>query len=139
MADRISVQRRSENMSRIRATGTKPELLVRRYLTALGIHFRCNVAGLPGRPDIVVNRAKTVVFVHGCFWHRHAGCPLATTPSSNAEFWKEKFQQNVVRDHKASLQLRQTGWRVQTIWTCQLGKWGPLESTAFELLAELDR
>ncbi len=138
MVDNISSQRRSANMSRIRAAGTKPELFVRHYLAALGIHFRSNVAGLPGRPDIVVRRARTIVFVHGCFWHRHTDCPLATTPSSNIEFWSKKFERNMERDRMVVDRLTESGWRVQTLWTCQLCDWGPLESAIFELLAAID-
>src|SRR5579871_5380751 len=98
MADIVSQARRSEMMSRIRGKGTKPELLVRCAAHRLGRRFRLHVRDLPGKPDLVFRRSKVALFVHGCFWHRHAGCPYCYTPKSNVQFWQEKFRKNVERD-----------------------------------------
>ena len=107
-------------MSGIRARNTKPELLVRRFLHAKGFRFRINVRSLPGSPDLVLPRWKTVIFVHGCFWHRHPGCVLAYTPKSRQAFWLEKFEKNVVRDAAAISALKDTGWHVIVVWECSL-------------------
>jgi len=119
MADRISPSRRSLNMSRIRARDTGPELAVRRRLHAAGFRFRLDVRDLPGRPDIVLPRYRTVVFVHGCFWHRHPGCPYAAQPKTRQEFWEQKFVSNVERDRRAQRELREVGWCVEVVWECQ--------------------
>jgi len=110
---------RSRMMSGIRGRNTKPELIVRSYLHRAGLRFRLH-AKLPGKPDLVLPRHRTAVFVHGCFWHRHEGCRYATTPASNVEFWQEKFAGNVRRDARAKQQLEELGWHVQVIWACQL-------------------
>lgn len=110
---------RSRMMSGIRGRNTKPELIVRSYLHRAGLRFRLH-AKLPGKPDLVLPRHRTAVFVHGCFWHRHEGCRYATTPASNVEFWQEKFAGNVRRDARAKQQLEELGWHVQAIWACQL-------------------
>lgn len=120
MVDRLSPEKRSWNMGRIRGKNTKPEKLVRSLLHAAGLRFRLHGKGLPGRPDIVLPGRRSVVFVHGCFWHRHAGCVNATTPSNNAKFWRAKFAENVSRDVRNVAQLRSAGWRVYTIWECQV-------------------
>jgi len=105
-------------MSRIRSRDTGPELLVRSALHRAGYRFRLHRKDLPGRPDIVLPKYHTVVFVHGCFWHRHKGCKLAYTPKSRVAFWKKKFQSNVDRDRRKARALRQLGWHVITIWEC---------------------
>lgn len=107
-------------MAGIRGTDTKPERLVRSWLHRQGLRFRLHKAGLPGRPDIVLARYKTAVFVHGCFWHRHPRCRYATTPASNARFWAAKFQQNMTRDRRNAVELRKLGWKVRIIWECQV-------------------
>lgn len=107
-------------MSGIRARDTKPELLVRRFLHANGLRFRLNVRSLPGSPDLVLHRWKTVIFVHGCFWHRHPGCRLAYTPKSRQAFWLEKFEKNVARDAEAISALKVAGWQVIIVWECTL-------------------
>lgn len=112
---------RSRMMSGIRGKDTKPELVVRSYLHRAGLRFRLH-ARLPGRPDLVFPKYRTVVFVHGCFWHRHKNCALATTPSSNVAFWLEKFDGNVLRDETVKKQLKALGWTVHTIWSCQLSQ-----------------
>ncbi|MGP1308875.1 MAG: very short patch repair endonuclease [Phycisphaerales bacterium] len=120
MADRLSTEYRSWNMSRIRGKDTKPELLVRSLIHRMGYRFRLHVAGLPGKPDVVLPRLRTVIFVHGCFWHRHAGCPKAYTPKSRTEFWQRKFDCNVERDQAAVDALSAMEWRVLTVWECEL-------------------
>jgi len=106
-------------MSGIRGKDTKPELYVRSALHRAGLRFRLQ-AKLPGRPDIVLAKYKAAVFVHGCFWHRHARCRFSTTPSSNATFWLNKFESNTLRDKRAKRQLRRLGWTVTVVWSCQL-------------------
>lgn len=109
-------------MSRIRGKNTKPELQLRSLLHASGLRFRLHHPGLPGRPDIVLPKYKTAIFVHGCFWHRHADCPYATTPKTRPEFWAAKFEATVARDAEKSGLLRSSGWRVITVWECELKK-----------------
>jgi DNA mismatch endonuclease, patch repair protein len=120
MADFLSPAERSERMSRIRGQHTKPELAVRRLLHAAGFRFRLHVADLAGRPDIVLPKYQTVIFVHGCFWHRHGGCPVASNPKSNREFWETKFDMNVRRDKRNQANLRRLGWHVFVVWECQV-------------------
>ena len=117
--DTISKQRRSWNMSRIRGGDTKPEMAVRSVFHHLGYRFRLHRKDLPGRPDIVLPKHRTVVFVHGCYWHRHPGCKLAYTPKSRADFWTAKFHENVERDGRQQRDLRALGWRVVVIWECE--------------------
>jgi DNA mismatch endonuclease (patch repair protein) len=111
-------------MSRIRGKDTTPEMAVRSALHRLGYRFRLHGKGLPGRPDIVMPRYRTVVFVHGCFWHRHAGCRNCTTPTNNRDFWVAKLAGNAARDKKHALALRRLGWRVMVVWECQTEKAG---------------
>lgn len=111
---------RSRNMAAIRDRNTSPELKVRSLLHGLGYRFRLHRRDLPGSPDIVLPRYRTVVFVHGCFWHRHPGCRYTTTPKTRAEFWARKFEQNMERDERQQLQLREMGWSVMVIWECEL-------------------
>lgn len=120
MADVHSPRQRSFNMSCIRGKDTKPEKLLRSLLHRAGFRFRKNVSRLPGKPDIVLPRHRAVVLVHGCYWHRHPGCRFATTPASNRDFWTEKFAGTVERDRRAEAALQALGWRVFTIWECEL-------------------
>ena len=120
MADFLTPVERSQRMSRIRSKDTRPELALRKILHGLGLRYRLHGAGLPGRPDLVLPRYKVVVFVHGCFWHRHPGCNIATTPKSNTLFWTTKFQKNVARDRRAVSELKELGWRVLVVWECEL-------------------
>jgi len=106
-------------MSRIRGTDTTPERLVRSALHRLGFRFRLSKSRLPGRPDVVLPRHRTVVFVHGCFWHRHRDCRFAYTPKSNLRFWERKFAENVERDRRTTRKLRSLGWKVVTVWECE--------------------
>ncbi|MBM3298455.1 MAG: DNA mismatch endonuclease Vsr [Deltaproteobacteria bacterium] len=107
-------------MAAIRCKDTSPELRVRRLLHHLGYRFRLHRQDLPGSPDIVLPKHRTVVFVHGCFWHRHPGCRYTTTPKARADFWANKFEQNIRRDHRQQQQLREMGWSVMVIWECEL-------------------
>ena len=120
MVDFLSPSERSERMSRNRSSNTAPEVALRRAMHAIGLRFRLHSKGLPGKPDIVLPRHRTVIFVHGCFWHRHSGCKIATTPKTNTEFWEEKFYRNVVRDARTREQLEGLGWRVIVVWECEL-------------------
>ena len=122
MTDRISKERRSWNMSRIKGKDTKPEKQLRSLLHLAGFRFRLHRPGLPGRPDIVLPKYRSVVFVHGCYWHRHKGCPNTTTPKSRTEFWDKKFKETVKRDEKKAKELKQSGWNVITVWECELDK-----------------
>ncbi len=118
--DTLTKEKRSWNMSRIRSKDTAPELTVRSLLHRNGFRFRLHVKDLPGKPDIVLPKYKTVIEVRGCFWHRHPGCKIATTPSTNTEFWQKKFAQNVARDKENEEKLKQLGWNVIIIWSCEL-------------------
>ncbi len=119
MADRISEEKRSWNMSRIKGSDTKPEIAVRSFLHRQGLRFRVNDKNLPGKPDIVLKKYRTIVFVDGCFWHRHTGCKFAYTPKSRIEFWNEKFKSNVKRDKKVNTMLKEQSWNVVRIWQCE--------------------
>lgn len=119
MADVVDAATRSRMMSAIRGKDTGPEMLVRRYLHACGLRYRLHQRRLTGRPDLVFPGHRTVVFVHGCFWHRHPGCPLASTPATRSEFWADKFAQNVARDQANVAALVSMGWQVLTIWECE--------------------
>lgn len=120
MPDVHTPEQRSYNMSRIRNKNTKPEELVRKYLFSQGFRYRKNVARLPGKPDIVLPKYKTVIFVNGCFWHGHNGCQYFVWPKNNAEFWKTKIEENIRRDKIAVEKLEQMGWKVVVIWECEL-------------------
>ena len=119
MADIVDKATRSRMMASIRGKNTKPEVLLRRCLHADGIRFRLH-AKLPGTPDLAFRRFGAVCFVHGCFWHQHRGCSLATTPTTRPEFWQAKFHANVERDRLAKQKLLETGWRVAIVWECAL-------------------
>ena len=108
-------------MSGIRGKDTKPELEVRRFLHRLGFRYRIHDKRLPGHPDIVLPRYRTVVFVHGCFWHQHPGCKLAAKPGTNVEFWRDKLRGNVERDARSMQRLSELGWRSVTVWECETG------------------
>jgi DNA mismatch endonuclease, patch repair protein len=120
MVDTISEERRSWNMSRIKGRNTGPELRLRSLLHRAGFRFRLHAKDLPGKPDIVLPKYHTAIFVHGCFWHRHEGCRNATTPSTRTEFWQDKFDANVERDRRNRAALERAGWTVITVWECDL-------------------
>ncbi|MDR1855700.1 MAG: DNA mismatch endonuclease Vsr [Desulfovibrio sp.] len=119
MADVVDRATRSRIMAAIKGRDTGPEMLVRRFLHGRGLRYRLHDRRLPGRPDLVLPGLRTVVFVSGCFWHRHEGCPRTTMPKSNVGFWEEKFRRNVERDVRNQAALRDMGWRVIVIWGCE--------------------
>lgn len=121
MADNHSKEVRSRNMSRIRSTDNKPEEIVRKFLFSQGFRYRKNDKKLPGKPDIVLPKYRTVVFVNGCFWHKH-DCPRFVWPSSNQDYWRPKILGNMERDKKNVEQLRSQGWNVIVVWECELKK-----------------
>ena len=123
-------------MSRIRSSNTKPELLVRKFLHAQGFRYRLNVKTLPGKPDIVLPKYKTVIFVHGCFWHGHADCKYFKIPKTRTQWWTDKINTNKVNDTKAVKALKKDGWKVIEIWECNL-KLLELEKTLQSLLKKL--
>ena len=120
MTDIVSEEQRSYIMSRVPSKDTKPELLVRSFLHRSGFRFRIHGKKLPGRPDLVLAKHQTVVFVHGCFWHRHTGCAKATMPATRVRFWREKFERNVSRDRDNQAKLQNLGWRVIVLWECEI-------------------
>ena len=119
MTDVFSTEKRSAVMAAIRSTNTKPEIAVRKLLHAMGYRFRLHQKALPGNPDIVLRKHKTVIFVNGCFWHRHIGCRLAREPQTRPSYWNDKFQNNVARDQKTLRALQELGWKTVIIWECQ--------------------
>jgi len=115
MADTFTKEKRSEIMSSVRSTNTKPEIAIRRWLHNKGYRFRLHKKDLPGKPDIVLNKLKTVINVHGCFWHRHNGCKHTTTPKTNIEYWQNKFERNIQRDKLNNKKLESNGWKVGSV------------------------
>lgn len=122
MADIHSKSVRSYNMSRIRSKNTKPELLVRKHLFKDGFRYRINVKSLPGKPDIVLSKYNTVIFVNGCFWHGHEGCKYFVIPKSRTEWWTNKIYKTKENEKKNKMVLKQMGWNIITVWECQLKK-----------------
>lgn len=122
MTDNHSPEVRSYNMSRIRSSNTKPEEIVRKYLFSKGFRYRKNDKRLPGKPDIVLPKYKTVIFINGCFWHKHTGCKYFSWPKSNIEYWENKITRNVQRDSENYEKLKAMGWRVLIVWECELRK-----------------
>lgn len=120
MADTVSREKRSWNMSRIRSKDTAAEVKVRKYLFSQGFRYRKNVMQLPGKPDIVLPKYKTVIFVHGCFWHRHEGCKRAAIPKTRQEYWLPKLERNIMNDKKHAGELASAGWKVIVIWECEI-------------------
>jgi DNA mismatch endonuclease (patch repair protein) len=135
MDNRTKVQR-SYNMSRIRSTNTKPELLVRKFLFANGIKYRLYLKELAGKPDIVIRKLNSVIFINGCFWHGHKNCKNAKTPVANQEFWVSKITSNHERDKKNIRLLKNDGWRVLVVWECQLDQ-KKLDKTLDNLVKKL--
>ena len=122
MVDRITSEQRSANMAAIKGKNTGPELTVRKTLHAAGFRFRLHRRDLPGKPDLVLPKYGTVIFVHGCFWHMHKDCPEASIPKTNTNFWATKLSENASRDVRNQSQLKDLGWRVYVIWECELRK-----------------
>lgn len=136
MADVHTPEQRSYNMSQIRSKNTKPEELVRKYLFSKGFRYRKNDARLPGKPDIVLPKYKTVIFVNGCFWHGHEGCKYFVWPKNNEGFWRHKITSNITRDSEKHMQLKELGWKVIVVWECQLKK-HILSQTLSQLYAQI--
>ncbi|MBQ8479432.1 MAG: DNA mismatch endonuclease Vsr [Akkermansia sp.] len=118
--DRHTPEQRRRNMSAVKGKDTKPELLVRKWLHAAGYRFRLHVKDLPGKPDIVLPKYKTVIFVNGCFWHQHQDCQHAKLPETNKQFWEDKLRKNVERDERNYQELKGMGWNVWLIWECEV-------------------
>ncbi|WP_379921631.1 very short patch repair endonuclease [Erythrobacter sp. R86502] len=137
MVDVVNPETRSRMMSGIRGANTKPELNVRRRLHAAGFRYGLHRKDLPGRPDLVMPRHDAVIFVHGCYWHRHPGCRLATTPSTRTDFWTAKFTANQERDRRNIAELRDRGWRVAIVWECGVRTATDADEAVNELIAWL--
>jgi DNA mismatch endonuclease, patch repair protein len=136
MADVHNKKTRSFNMSRIRSSNTKPELLVRKFLFAQGYRYRINVKNLSGKPDIVLPKHRSIIFVHGCFWHGHANCKYFKMPKTRTEWWTNKINTNKANDTKAVKALKKDGWEVMVVWECGL-KAAKVEKTLTALLQKL--
>lgn len=132
MTDRHTPEQRRYNMQQIKASNTKPEILLRKKLFSQGFRYRINVKELPGKPDIVLSKYKTVIFVNGCYWHGHANCKFFVIPKTRTKFWVDKIEKNKQRDIKNIDSLKQNGWNVITVWECELKK-GMLETTLEKL------
>lgn len=138
MADVHTPEQRSYNMSRIRSKNTKPEEIVRKYLFSQGFRYRKNDARLPGKPDIVLPKYKTVIFVNGCFWHAHESCKYFVWPKNNADFWKKKIEGNIQRDNCNYRLLAQQGWKIIVVWECELKK-KVVEQTLVKLAEDITK
>lgn len=136
MADIVSRIKRAEMMSRVKQRHTKPEITVRKILHRNGFRFRLHNKKLPGTPDIVLPKHKAVIFVHGCFWHQHEGCRKSRRPTSNVEFWNEKLDKNIARDSRKESELKNLGWKVLTIWDCEIKEDSSIEKVKNFLRAE---
>lgn len=134
--DRLSPAARSENMSRVKGKNTGPEVAVRRALHAMGHRFRIHRRDLPGCPDIVLPKHRTVILVHGCFWHRHEGCSRSTMPAARREFWEAKFTRTVARDGEHTAALEALGWRVVVLWECDIRRPQELQERLTDLFSE---
>lgn len=129
MADVMTSEQRSRCMAAVKGKDTKPEMIVRKYLFSQGLRFRVQVRKLPGTPDIVLPKYKTVIFVNGCFWHGHEGCKYFRLPKSNVEFWKDKIERNIERDKESMQALFDMGWKVVRVWECELRNKANCEDT----------
>ena len=136
MADKHSKEVRSYNMSMIKGKNTNPEMLVRKYLHANGFRYRLHSKNLPGKPDIVLPKYKTVIFVNGCFWHGHKSCKYFTVPKTNTDFWLTKINRNIINDKKVISALKKEGWKVFVVWGCEL-KNGKTERTITKLVRNI--
>ena len=132
--DTLSHRERSERMALIRGTDTKPEMKVRSAAHRLGYRYKLHVSTLPGKPDMVFPKLHAVLFVHGCFWHRHSGCSLARLPKSRIDFWVPKLTANHRRDRKNAAQLRRLGWKVYVVWECEVADANRLEKKIMRFL-----
>ncbi|EKE6108897.1 DNA mismatch endonuclease Vsr [Vibrio cholerae] len=139
MVDTLTPEERSERMSRVRAQGTKPEMKLRRLIHGMGFRYRLHRRDLPGKPDLVFLGRRSIIFMHGCFWHRHEGCGLARLPKSKRAFWSAKLEANKERDQKNISTLEAAGWRVLVIWECQLRDEGEVREVVKEFLTNYKR
>jgi DNA mismatch endonuclease (patch repair protein) len=137
MPDIYSKQKRSKIMAKISGKETKPEVLVRKFLFGNGLRYRKNVSNLPGKPDIVLPKYKTVIFVNGCFWHGHENCTAAKLPQTRHEFWRDKIAANVERDKRNIAQLEKEGWKIIVVWQCDLKSKERREKRLKNLLEEI--
>ena len=138
MPDVLTPQQRHRCMSHIRSKATKPEMVVRRWLWAHGYRYRLNVKSVPGKPDIVMRKYRTAIFVNGCFWHGHEGCKQFVLPKTNTDFWRTKIEQNRTRDTRNYDELMHAGWQVIVLWQCKLNK-QELETTMQSVAVSLNR
>jgi DNA mismatch endonuclease (patch repair protein) len=122
MTDALSKQQRSANMRAVKSRDTGPEIAIRKIVHRLGYRYRLHVRSLPGRPDLVFPSRRKIIFVHGCFWHRHSGCKRATLPKTRQQFWRNKLASNVARDRRAGHELKRLDWAILTVWQCELKK-----------------
>ncbi|RYE51257.1 MAG: DNA mismatch endonuclease Vsr [Sphingobacteriales bacterium] len=136
MADVHDTKTRSYNMSQIKGKNTKPEMLVRKFLHANGFRYRLHVKNLPGKPDIVLPKYKTVIFVHGCFWHGHEHCRYYVIPKTRTEWWSAKIQKNIIKDAKVLKDIKAAGWKAIIVWECHLKK-DKLEAAFTKLMSRL--
>lgn len=136
MTDHVNRGKRSLIMAAVHSKDTKPELAVRSVVHALGYRYRLHVASLPGKPDLVFPCRRKIIFVHGCFWHRHARCRYSTSPKTRPDFWQEKFCTNVARDRRTRRELKKLGWSILTVWQCELKDPQKLEVRIDEFLAD---
>lgn len=134
MTDRLSKAQRSWNMSRIRSKNTKPELAVRAIVHGLGYRYGLHSRHLPGKPDLVLTRLRSVIFVHGCFWHRHQGCEFTTSPKSGTTDWKRKFRDNTLRDRRNTSELKKLGWHIIVVWGCEVRNTSRLQQKLSRIL-----
>lgn len=139
MTDIYSSEKRSEIMSKVRGSDTKPEIYVRRFLFARGFRYRKNDKRFPGKPDIVLPKYRTIIFVHGCFWHGHKKCKAAALPSTNRKYWQEKIDKNRNRDNRNRLDLNRDGWKVYVVWECEIRNKKETETRLFHLLRQIEK
>ena len=139
MADQFTAKKRSEIMRAVRSSDTKPEMVVRRLVHSLGYRYRLHRRSLPGTPDLVFPRLRKVIFVHGCFWHRHSCRNGRSMPSSRASYWQSKLERNKIRDRKNRQALRRAKWEVLVLWECQLRNHEKLEARVIQFLASPSR
>lgn len=137
MGDRLSTEERRHIMSRVRSKNTRPERTVRSLAHNLGLRFRLHRSNLPGKPDLVFPRWRTIILVHGCFWHQHIGCKKCTLPHTNADFWSAKLSRNVERDAQTKAELERLGWSVAVIWECETRMPGHLLSRLKEIFPSI--
>ena len=136
MVDHLDTAKRSLNMAAIHSEDTGPEMAVRQIVHGLGYRYRLHVRSLPGRPDLVFSSRRKVIFVHGCFWHRHPKCRYASSPKTRMEFWQGKFTSNVARDRRVRRELKRGDWAVLTVWACEIRKLDKLTTRLNDFLSE---